>query len=400
VLNDVFLCDGVRTPIGRYGGALSSVRTDDLAAIPLRALLHRNASLNPTDIDEVVIGCANQAGEDNRNVARIAALLAGLPVECPAVTVNRLCGSGLDAVAIAARAVATGEADVVIAGGVEGMSRAPFVLGKIDKPFARDAKFEDTTMGWRFVNSAFRAAYGVETMPQTAENLAMLDAITREQQDAFALQSQERAFAARSIGRFSEEIEPVHLPGKHGAIVSQDEHPRQTTLESLAQLKPVVAPNGSITAGNSSGINDGSVALLIANANSVEKHGLRPRARILGASSAGVEPKHMGLGPVPATLKLLARLGLQLRDFGIVELNEAFAAQALAVLNRLNLASKDERINPNGGAIALGHPLGMSGGRLILTAMIELERRSLNKALCTMCVGVGQGVALAIERVT
>ena len=395
-----YICDGIRTPFGRYGGALASVRADDLAAIPIKALMARHPGLDWSAVDEVVLGCANQAGEDNRNVARMAALLAGLPQSVPGVTVNRLCASGLEAIGYAARAIAAEEADLVIAGGVESMSRAPFVMGKADSAFSRAAKLEDTTIGWRFVNPAMREAYGVDTMPETAENVVADFQVSRADQDAFALRSQQRAAAAIQAGFFEGEITPVEIPGKAGpTIVDRDEHPRETTLEALAKLKPVVREGGTVTAGNASGVNDGSAALVIASQAAVERHGLTPRARILGYATAGVAPRVMGIGPVPAAQRLMARAGLSIGDFDVVELNEAFAAQGLAVLRQLGLADDDARVNPNGGAIALGHPLGASGARLALTALRQLETTGGRRALVTLCIGVGQGAALAFERV-
>ena len=397
-----YICDGIRTPIGRYNGALAKVRTDDLAALTLKALLARHAKLDPQAIDEVILGCANQAGEDNRNVARMAALLAGLPDSVPGVTVNRLCASGLDAVGQAARAIISGQADLVLAGGVESMTRAPFVMGKADTAFSRSAKIEDTTIGWRFINSAMVKAYGVDSMPETGENVAAEYQISRADQDAFGLRSQQRAGAAQARGFFAGEITPVTVPGgKTGpVIVEKDEHPRaNTTLEALAKLKPVVREGGTVTAGNTAGVNDGAAALIIASEEVAKKYGLTPRAKILGFATAGVPPRVMGMGPVPATQKLMARTGLTLKDFDIVELNEAFAAQALAVLRQLGLPGDAAHVNPNGGAIALGHPLGASGARLALTAMRALEEKRGRYALATLCVGVGQGAALAMERV-
>jgi len=395
-----YLCDGVRTPIGRYGGALSKVRADDLAAIPLRALAARNPGLDLSGVDEVVLGCANQAGEDNRNVARMALLLAGYPVEVPGVTVNRLCASGLEAVGYAARAIASGHNDLVIAGGVESMSRAPFVMGKADSAFSRSAEIFDTTIGWRFVNPAMRKAYGVDSMPETAENVAADHQIGREDQDAFALRSQQRAAAAQASGFLAGEITAVEIPGKAGpTIVDRDEHPRETTLEALAKLKPVVREGGTVTAGNASGVNDGAVALIVASEEAVKRHGLSPRARVTGYATAGVEPRVMGVGPVPAVRKLLAKTGLSIGDFDTVELNEAFAAQGLAVMRQLGLPDNADHVNPNGGAIALGHPLGASGARLVLTALRQLEATGGKRGLATLCIGVGQGAALAFERV-
>jgi acetyl-CoA acyltransferase len=397
---DAFICDAIRTPIGRYGGALSSVRPDDLAAIVLRELLRRNSGLDPAGIGDVILGCANQAGEDNRNVARMAALLAGLPTEVPGATLNRLCGSGLDAVASAARMIGSNEAELVLAGGVESMSRAPYVISKSATAFARDAQMFDTTMGWRFANPWLERHYGVESMPETAENVAADRAISREDQDKFALRSQERALAAQAGGLFAPEIVAVTLPVKRGppVVVSSDEHPRATSLEALAKLPAPFRAGGTVTAGNASGINDGACALLLASEEAVKRHGLRPRARVIGTAVAGVAPRVMGLGPVPATRKLLARIGLTLAQIDLIELNEAFAAQALAVLRELGIADDAPHVNPLGGAIALGHPLGMSGARLVTTAVNQLERSGARRALCTMCIGVGQGIAMVIER--
>jgi len=395
-----YICDAIRTPFGRYGGGLAKVRADDLAATPLKALTARNPGLDWSAVDELVYGSANQAGEDNRNVARMALLLAGLPETVPGVTVNRLCASGLEAVGYAARAILSGQADLVIAGGVESMSRAPFVMGKADSAFARSAEIFDTTIGWRFVNPAMRAAYGVDSMPETAENVASDYAISRADQDAFALRSQQRAAAAIKAGFFEGEITPVEIPGKAGpTIVDRDEHPRETTLEALARLKPIVRPDGTITAGNASGVNDGAAAIILASEEAVKRHGLTPRARVLGYATAGVAPRVMGVGPVPATQRLLARTGLTVGDFDVVELNEAFAAQGLAVLRQLGLPDDGAHVNPNGGAIALGHPLGASGTRLALTALRQLETTGGKRALATLCIGVGQGAALAIETV-
>ncbi len=397
-----FICDGIRTPFGRYGGALASIRADDLAAMALRALMARNAALDPALVDEIVLGCANQAGEDNRNVARMAGLLAGLPETVPGVTVNRLCASGLDAVAYAARAIASGQADVMIAGGVESMTRAPFVMPKADAPFSRSARLEDTTIGWRFINPEMQKAYGVDSMPETGENVAAAYNISRADQDGFAFRSQQRAAAATARAYFEGEIVPVSVPGgKDGPrFVGADEHPRpQTTLEMLAKLKPVVREGGTVTAGNSSGVNDGAAALVIASEAAAKRHGLKPRARILGYATAGVAPRIMGMGPVPATQRLMQRTGLRIKDFNVVELNEAFAAQSLAVLRGLGLGDDANHVNANGGAIAIGHPLGASGARLALTALRNLEERSERYALATLCVGVGQGAALAMERV-
>ena len=399
-MTTAYLCDGIRTPIGRYGGALAKVRADDLAAIPLKALAARNPNLDLSALDEVVMGCANQAGEDNRNVARMALLLAGYPVEVPGVTVNRLCASGLEAVGYAARAILSGQNDLVIAGGVESMSRAPFVMGKADSAFSRNAEIYDTTIGWRFVNPAMRKAYGVDSMPETAENVAADFQVSREDQDAFALRSQQRAATAQANGFLAGEITPVEIPGKAGpTIVDRDEHPRETTLEALAKLKPVVREGGTVTAGNASGVNDGAVALIVASEEAVKRHGLTPRARITGYATAGVPPRVMGIGPVPAVRKLLAKTGLSIGDFDAVELNEAFAAQGLAVLRQLGLPDDGEHVNANGGAIALGHPLGASGARLVLTALRRLEATGGKRGLATLCIGVGQGAALAFERV-
>ena len=400
-MSEVFICDGIRTPIGRYGGALSGVRADDLAALPIKALMARNAGLDWSALDDIYYGCANQAGEDNRNVARMAGLLAGLPVEVPGATLNRLCGSGMDAVGTAARAIRAGEAGLMIAGGVESMSRAPFVLGKADSAFSRSAKIEDTTIGWRFVNPLMKAQYGIDSMPETAENVAEEFKVSRADQDAFALRSQQRYAAAAERGFFDGELVPVHIPQKKGdpLIVARDEHPRATTLEALAKLKGVVRPDGSVTAGNASGVNDGAVALLLAGEAEAKRHGLKPRARVLGMATAGVPPRIMGIGPAPASQKLLQRLGLKLDQIDVIELNEAFAAQGLAVTRQLGIADDDARVNANGGAIALGHPLGASGARLVLTAMRQLEATGGRYALCTMCIGVGQGIALVIEKI-
>ena len=393
-----YICDAIRSPFGRYGGSLASFRPDDLASLPLRALLARNSSLDPAAIDDVILGCANQAGEDNRNVARMALLLAGLPREVPGTTVNRLCGSSLDAAAIAARAIVSGEIDVAIAGGVESMSRAPHVLSKPDGPWARSQKLEDTTLGWRFVNPLMRQRYGVDSMAETAENVAAECGVSRADQDAFAWRSQQRAAAAVRAGRFDEEITPVPVPNK--PAIDADEHPRPgTTLEGLAALKPVVRPDGTVTAGNASGINDGSGAVLLASESAAARHGLTPLVRVVGSSVAGVAPRVMGLGPVPAVQKLLARTGLRLEQMDVIELNEAFAAQALAVLRALGVPGDAAHVNPNGGAIALGHPLGASGARLLTTAIRHLHRTRGRFALCTMCIGVGQGIATILERV-
>jgi 3-oxoadipyl-CoA thiolase len=400
-MKSVFFCDAVRTPIGRYGGALSCVRTDDLAAVPLRALIARSPKADWEDLDEVVLGCANQAGEDNRNVARMALLLAGIPQGVPGVTVNRLCASGMEAVGAAARAVAAGEIEFALAGGVESMSRAPFVMGKADSAFSRSAEIYDTTIGWRFINPLMKEQYGVDSMPETGENVAEEFGVSREDQDAFALRSQQRAALAQSRGFFGEEIVPVEIAEKKSSItVGCDEHPRpDTTLEALARLRPAFRTPGTVTAGNASGVNDGAAALIVASEEAVKRHGLTPRARFLGMSAAGVPPRVMGIGPVPATQKLLAKLGLSVGDFDAVELNEAFASQALACLRQLGIADDAPHVNPNGGAIALGHPLGMSGARLVLTAVHQLQKARSRRALATMCVGVGQGVSLAVERV-
>ena len=401
-MNHAYLCDAVRTPIGRYGGILRAVRADDLGALPLKALLERNPGLDPAAIEEVFYGCANQAGEDNRNVARMSLLLAGLPASVPGVTLNRLCASGLEAVGQAARAIHTGEMELAIAGGVESMTRAPFVIGKADRAYGRGQQLEDTTMGWRFVNPALDARYGTESMPQTADNVAADYGVSRTDQDAFALRSQQRAAAAQASGFFAEEIIPVSVPGARRGqteLVDTDEHPRaDTTAEALARLKPLL-PGGTVTAGNASGINDGAAALVIAGEEAIQRFGLRPRARILGMASAGVEPRVMGIGPVAATQKLMARLGLQIGDFDAIELNEAFASQSLAVMRALGLPDDAPQVNPNGGAIALGHPLGMSGARLALTLVHQLEKSGGKRGLATLCVGVGMGLALAVERV-
>ncbi len=398
---EVFICDAVRTPIGRFGGVLAGVRADDLAAIPLRALLERNPGLDPAAVDEVFMGSANQAGEDNRNVARMAALLAGLPKTVPGVTLNRLCASGMDAVGTAFRAIACGELELAIAGGVESMSRAPYVMGKADSAFGRSQKIEDTTIGWRFINPKMKDMYGVDAMPQTADNVADEWGISREDQDAFALRSQQRTAAAQQAGFFAEEIVPVVIKGRKGdTVVDTDEHPRaDTTAEALARLKPVNGEGKTVTAGNASGVNDGAAAMILASAEAVQKYGLKPRARVLGMASAGVAPRIMGYGPVPAVKKLCERLKLAVSDFDVIELNEAFAAQGLAVTRDLGLADDDARVNPNGGAIALGHPLGMSGARLVLTTVHQLEKSGGKLGLATMCVGVGQGLALVVERV-
>ncbi|MEY3581020.1 MAG: 3-oxoadipyl-CoA thiolase [Pseudomonadota bacterium] len=400
-MNDAFICDAIRTPIGRFGGALKDVRADDLGAIPLRALMQRNPQVDWHALSEVIYGCANQAGEDNRNVARMALLLAGLPQEIGGGTVNRLCGSGMDAVGTVARAIKSGEAGLMIAGGVESMTRAPFVMGKADSAFSRNAQIFDTTIGWRFINPQMKALYGVDAMPETAENVAQDYNINRHDQDVFAVASQNKAAAAQAEGILAQEIVPVLIPQKKGdpITVSQDEHPRATSVEALAKLKGVVRPDGTVTAGNASGVNDGACALLIANAEMAAKHGLTPKARIVAMATAGVAPRVMGIGPAPAVQKLLQQTGLTLDQMDVIELNEAFAAQGLAVLRELGIADNDARVNPNGGAIALGHPLGMSGARLVTTAMYQLQRTEGRYALCTMCIGVGQGIALIIERV-
>ncbi|RRV23784.1 3-oxoadipyl-CoA thiolase [Stutzerimonas nitrititolerans] len=398
---EVFICDAVRTPIGRFGGGLSAVRADDLASTPIRALLERNPQLDPAAIDEVFLGSANQAGEDNRNVARMAALLAGLPESVPGVTLNRLCASGMDAVGSAFRAIASGEIELAIAGGVESMSRAPYVMGKADSAFGRTQKIEDTTIGWRFINPRMKEMYGVDAMPETADNVAEAWQVSREDQDAFALRSQQRTAKAQAAGFFAEEIVPVVIKGRKGdTLIDTDEHPRpDTTAEALARLRPINGADKTVTAGNASGVNDGAAAMILASAGAVQKYGLKPRARVLGMASAGVAPRIMGYGPVPAVRKLCERLNIAVNDFDVIELNEAFAAQGLAVTRDLGLADDSEKVNPNGGAIALGHPLGMSGARLVLTAVHALEKSGGRLALATMCVGVGQGLALAVERV-
>jgi 3-oxoadipyl-CoA thiolase len=400
-MRDVFICDAVRTPIGRYGGTLSSVRADDLAAIPIAALLARIPTLDPAAIDEVLYGCANQAGEDNRNVARMAALLAGLPQDVPGATINRLCGSGMDAVGTAARAIRAGEIELAIAGGVESMSRAPFVMPKADSAFSRTNTVYDTTIGWRFVNPKMKAAWGVDAMPETAENVADDFKVSREDQDAFALRSQARAAAAQKSGFFEREIVPVTLPAKKGdpVVVAKDEHPRETTMEALAKLKPIVRPDGTVTAGNASGVNDGSAAMILASGAAVDRHGLTPRARVIAMATAGVAPRIMGIGPAPATRKLLAKTGRKIGEIDVVELNEAFAAQGLATMRMLGLPDDAAHVNPNGGAIALGHPLGASGARLVLTAVSQLHATGGRLAVATMCIGVGQGIAMLVERV-
>ncbi len=399
--NQAFICDALRTPFGRYAGALAPVRPDDLLAVPIRALAERNANLNWAELDDALMGCANQAGEDNRNVARMATLLAGLPVLVPGGTINRLCGSGMDAVGTAARAIRSGDASLVLAGGVESMSRAPFVMGKADTAFSRNAAIYDTTIGWRFVNRLMKAKYGVDSMPETAENVADQFKVSREDQDLFAMASQEKTAAAQKAGYFDSEIAVVSIAQKKGdpLIVSRDEHPRQTSLEALAKLKGVVREGGSVTAGNASGVNDGAVAMLLANEAAAKRHGLTPRARVVAMATAGVEPRIMGIGPAPATQKVLALAGLTIDQMDVIELNEAFAAQGLAVTRMLGLADNDPRVNPNGGAIALGHPLGASGARLVMTAVHQLHATGGRYALCTMCIGVGQGIAMIVERV-
>ncbi len=400
-INQAFICDAVRTPFGRYAGALSSVRTDDLGAVPLKALMARNPNVDWLAVTDVIYGCVNQAGEDNRNVAHMASLLAGLPYELPGATINRLCGSGMDAIGTAARAIKAGEATLMIAGGVESMSRAPFVMAKAESAFSRAAQIYDSTIGWRFVNKLMKEKYGVDAMPETAENVAADYKISRKDQDKMALASQLKAIAAQKAGYFEAELTPVTIPQKKGEaiVVSQDEHPRETSMQALAKLKGAVRPDGSVTAGNASGVNDGACALLIANELAAKANGLTPRARIVGMATAGVAPRIMGIGPAPATQKVLALTGLTLAQMDVIELNEAFAAQALAVLRLLGLQDDDPRVNPNGGAIALGHPLGASGARLVTTAVNQLHRTGGRYALCTMCIGVGQGIALVIERV-
>ena len=400
-MTQAYICDAIRTPIGRYAGALSGIRADDLAAIPIRALIARNPGVDWAELDDVVLGCANQAGEDNRNLARMAGLLAGLPESSGGVTLNRLCGSGLDAVAMAARAIRGGDSDLLIAGGSESMSRAPFVLPKATSAFDRTAEIYDTTIGWRFVNPKMRDAYGDDTMPSTAENVADEFTISREDQDAFALRSQQKTAAAQSNGRLAAEIVAVHIPQRKGdpLTIDQDEHPRLTGLDKLAALKPIVRKDGTVTAGNASGVNDGAAAMIVASEEAAKRNGLTPRARIVGGAVAGVPPRIMGVGPAPASEKLLKRLGLTIADIDVIELNEAFAAQALAVTRKLGIPDDDPRVNPNGGAIALGHPLGMSGARLAMTATEQLQRSGGRYALATMCIGVGQGIALVVERV-
>ena len=398
---EAFICDAIRTPFGRYGGALAGIRPDDLGALPIKALMARNPGVDWSALDDVVYGCANGAGEDNRNVARMSLLLAGLPQEVAGATVNRLCGSSLDAIAIAARAIKSGETALMIAGGVESMTRAPFVLAKADSAFSRATKIEDTTIGWRFVNPLMKAKYGIDSMPETAENVAAEFGIARADQDAFALRSQQRAADAIAAGRLAEEIVPVTLPAKKGdpVVFAQDEHPRATTMESLAKLKGIVRPDGTVTAGNASGVNDGACAMLLASEDAIVRHGLTPKARVVAAAAAGVAPRIMGFGPAPASRRVLAKAGLTLADIDVIELNEAFAAQALAVTRDLGLPDDAVNVNPNGGAIALGHPLGASGARLVTTALYQLHRTGGRYALCTMCIGVGQGIALIIERV-
>ena len=400
-MKHAFICDAIRTPIGRYGGALKDVRADDLGAIPLRALMERNPTADWSLVDDLIFGCANQAGDDNRNVARMSLLLAGLPLSVPGATINRLCGSGMDAVGSAARAIKSGEAGLMIAGGVESMTRAPFVMGKADSAFSRNAQIFDTTIGWRFINPQMKALYGVDSMPETAENVATDFDISRTDQDAFALRSQAKASAAQAEGTLSDEITPVVIPQKKGELITvlHDEHPRATSMEALAKLKGIVRPDGSVTAGNASGVNDGACALLLADEASAVRHGLTPKARVIGMATAGVAPRVMGIGPAPAVQKLLQQTGIKLEQLDVIELNEAFAAQGLAVLRQLGIADDDPRVNPNGGAIALGHPLGMSGARLLTTAMYQLHRTGGRYALCTMCIGVGQGIAMLIERV-
>ena len=402
-MREAYICDAVRTPFGRYGGGLAPVRPDDLAAVPLKALMERNPGVEWSAVDDVILGCANQAGEDNRNVARMAALLAGLPETVPGTTVNRLCGSGMDSIGMAARAIKAGEAELIVAGGVESMTRAPFVMGKSDSAFSRQAEIFDTTIGWRFVNPLMKAKFGIDSMPETAENVAADYSISRADQDAFAVRSQQRAGRAQESGRLAREIVPVSIPRRKGEpmVIAADEHLRpDTTLEALAKLStPFRKEGGSVTAGNASGVNDGAAAVIVASAEAVKRYGLTPRARVVGTAVAGVAPRVMGIGPAPATQKLLARLGLSIGDVDVIELNEAFAAQGLAVLRMLGLPDDAEHVNPNGGAIALGHPLGASGTRLVASAVMELEDRKATRALCTMCIGVGQGIAMMVERV-
>jgi 3-oxoadipyl-CoA thiolase len=400
-MTDAFICDAVRTPIGRFGGALAHVRADDLAAIPIQALKERNPGLDWSSLEDVIYGCANQAGEDNRNVARMAALLAGLGESVPGTTVNRLCGSGMDAVGMAARAIKAGEAQLMLAGGVESMTRAPFVTAKAAAAFSREVQTFDTTIGWRFVNAKMKAAYGTDSMPETGENVAQEFGVSRADQDAFALRSQDKASKAQANGRLAAEIVPVVIPQRKGdpVVVDRDEHPRQTSLEALGALKPIVRPDGTVTAGNASGVNDGAAAILVASAAAADRHGLTPRARVLATAAVGLAPRIMGMGPAPATRAVLDKAGLKLSDIELIELNEAFASQGLAVLRDLGISDDADFVNPNGGAIALGHPLGMSGARLVLTATEELQRSGARYALCTMCIGVGQGIAMVIERV-
>jgi 3-oxoadipyl-CoA thiolase len=401
MMNQAFICDGVRTPFGRFGGTLSTIRSDDLAALPLKALMDRHPNVDWSAVDDVIYGCANQAGEDNRNVARMALLLAGMPETVPGTTINRLCGSSLDALGVAARAIKSGETQFMIAGGVESMSRAPFVMGKAESAFSRSMKMEDTTIGWRFINPLMKAQYGVDAMPETAENVATDFNVNREDQDAFALRSQLRTARAQEMGIFDDELIPVSIAQRKGAalLFNRDEHPRSTSIESLAKLKGVVRADGTVTAGNASGVNDGACALLVASEQALNTHGLQPLARVVGVATAGVAPRIMGFGPAPAVRKVLAQTGLTLAQMDVIELNEAFAAQALAVMRDLGLPDDAEHVNPNGGAIALGHPLGASGGRLAMTAAYQLQRSGGRYALCTMCIGVGQGIALIIERV-
>jgi acetyl-CoA acyltransferase len=402
MMKPVYICDAIRTPIGRYGGALSAVRADDLAAIPIKALMDRNPEVDWSAVDEVILGCANQAGEDNRNLARMSSLLAGLPPSIPGSTINRLCGSGLDAIGTAARAIACEEIHLAIAGGAESMSRAPYVMPKADAAFSRGHSLQDTTIGWRLINPLMKKLYGVDSMPETAENVADDYKVNRADQDLMAMRSQNKAAAAQASGRLAKEITSVTIPQKKGdpIIIHQDEHPRATTLDVLSKLKPIVRPDGTITAGNASGVNDGACALLLASEEAAKKYGLKPRAKILGMATAGVLPRIMGIGPAPATQKILKRLNMSIDQMDVIELNEAFAAQGLATLRELGVADDDARVNPNGGAIALGHPLGMSGARLVTTALVELEEQQKRYALCTMCIGVGQGIAMVIERVS
>ena len=400
-MKPVYICDAIRTPIGRYGGALSGVRADDLGAVPIKALMERNPQVKWDEVDEVIYGCANQAGEDNRNLARMSSLLAGLSPDVPGSTINRLCGSGMDAIGTAARAIASGEIHLAIAGGAESMSRAPYVMPKADSAFSRGHSLQDTTIGWRFINPLMKKAYGVDSMPETAENVADDFKINRADQDQMALRSQTKAAASQASGRFAKEITPVTIPQKKGdsIVVDQDEHPRATSIEALTKLKPIVRPDGTVTAGNASGVNDGACALLLASEEAVKKYQLKPRAKILGMATAGVPPRIMGIGPAPASKKILKRLGMTVDQMDVIELNEAFASQGLATLRDLGVADDDARVNPNGGAIALGHPLGMSGARLVTTALVELEEKQKRYALCTMCIGVGQGIAMVIERI-